>query len=751
MWIARRGVSLLLLVGLTLASASPASALRPPEHASYARVRAACPPPSATSASCFALLRVPVPAAQAGAAGVHPLTSGGGARRALGTGPAEGFTPAELAHAYGYDRNAAAGTGQTVAVVDAFDDPNIEADLAKFDSHYGLEACTTANGCFRKLNQEGHETPLPAADVSGWSVEIALDVETVRAVCNGCHILLVEAKNAEYKNLAAAVAAAVAHHATEVSNSYGGPEGDLGSAEASAYNDPGVVVTAATGDLGWDDWNYLLASPNSPASLPTVVSVGGTSLELNAEGRRSAETVWNDDGFFDKNRLEAGYVTGGGCSAISAADPWQRDAAGYAAAGCGAGRLSADVAADADPLTGFDIYDDFNYCGTAPECKELIEAIKLHGGWETLGGTSLSSPMIASMYGLAGGSAGLRYPALTLYAHLGDASALYDVTQGGSGACDGFTGTACSEEDREVFLETGANVDCEGTTACDAAVGLDGPSGVGAPDGLTAFGPLFPAAQITLPPEIVAGVPATLSAASSRDPNPGATFSSWSWSFGDGTPKGAVSNPSHTFAAPGEYTLTLSVVDDYGLASVPVTVVAKVITRSEAEAKAKLEKEEEEARKRAESRAQSSGATPAGGGGGPAAGVGVSAFQVSAPAPLARLARTSLRASRSGRVVIHLSCPAGVSTCAGTITLRLRAVGTRRRPRTMLVTGAFSIASGGTGTVVLHLSGTQFGLLERTRTLHGLAVVDSRLPGGGSHAVTSTVTLEASARRRRSG
>ncbi len=112
---------------------------------------------------------------------------------AVTAGPSGGLTPEDLASAYGYSPTSS-GTGQTVGIVDAFDDPEIESDLAQFDTHYELPACTTANGCFKKVGQTGTSS-LPAADKEGWSVEITLDVETVHAVCPNCRILLVEANN----------------------------------------------------------------------------------------------------------------------------------------------------------------------------------------------------------------------------------------------------------------------------------------------------------------------------------------------------------------------------------------------------------------------------------------------------------------------------------------------------------------------------------------------------------------------------
>jgi PKD repeat protein len=570
----------------------------------HARLVHACPPPQPLSASCFAVLRQTVPSgsvspAVAGAAA--PYVAGDGA---LTPGSAGGLTPALLASAYGYDP--VGGSGQTVAIVDAYDDPKIEADLAIFDSQYGLGECSKANGCFRKVNQEGSESTkaLPARDKIGWSQEISLDVDTVRAVCQECKILLVEADNEYFSNLAKGVDEAVALGATEVSNSYGGPEQEMGVEERAAYEHPGVVITAATGDDGYDDWNYLLRElappgmPNAPSSLPSVVSVGGTSLYLNEDGGRADETVWNDDGLADALELPAGYVAAGGCSTLFAAQPWQLDALGFSAAGCAGKRLAADVAADADPLTGFDIYDNYNYCGTALECKPVEEAIAEHGGWQTFGGTSLSAPMIASLYALAGGGAGLHDPALTLYGHLGQGASLYDVTEGGNGFCDGEPAPVCGQPNREFQ----ATIDCEGTTACNAAPGYDGPTGVGTPIGLQAFKPLFPTAVLTAPTTLLAGTPAVFGSASSSDPYPGATITRWSWNWGDGSPESHEADPAHTYLAAGSYTVGLTVSDSYGLTSVASDRSVEVV--GEAAAKKKHEEEEVAARKREEEEAK---------------------------------------------------------------------------------------------------------------------------------------------------
>ena len=178
----------------------------------------------------MALGRVPVAASTVGA---KPFIQDDGATE---SGPAGGLTPAQLASAYEYDPSEG-GLGQTVALIDAYDDPSIEADLATFDTYYGLLPCTATNGCFEKVGQTG-STSLPKSDKEGWSVEITLDVETAHAVCEKCKILLVEANAPTNADLAAAVNAAVKLGATEVSNSYGGSEE---AGEESAYDYPGVA------------------------------------------------------------------------------------------------------------------------------------------------------------------------------------------------------------------------------------------------------------------------------------------------------------------------------------------------------------------------------------------------------------------------------------------------------------------------------------------------------------------------------
>lgn len=731
MWAALAGLI------VCLAAAAPASAKF--THAfkgiRYAKVNRVCPAPKPGDASCFALARVPVPATDADDPGVRPYKAAAGA---LESGPGgTGLTPADLASAYGYDP-AAGGSGQTIAIVDAYDDPNIESDLATFDSEYGIAACTKANGCFTKISQTGSATSLPAEDTKGWSVEISLDVETAHSTCPNCKILLVEAESESFKNLGTAVAEAISLKATEISNSYGGPEGELGPLESTAYNRPGVVIAAATGDYGYDGWaSYVNEGeepperPNLPASLPSVVAVGGTTLELDEDGKRANETVWNGDGPLDESFFVYGFAegaTGGGCSLLFTAQPWQRDAPGFAATGCGSKRLAADVSADANPYTGFEIYDSY-------DCGKACERFGAGEGWLTIGGTSLATPLVSGLYALAGGSNGVSYPALTLYGHLGESSSLYDVTEGGNGICDD-DGLSCGGN--EFF---GANVDCEGTTACNAAPGFDGPSGVGAPNGLGLFEPRLPTAAVTPPGSPRAGAAASFTATAASDPYPGGSIASYSWSWGDGT-NGSGAAPTHVYFAPGEYTVTLTVTDNYGVTSSPIAMPVRV-SESEAEANKRHEEELDAIKKHEEEAAKSS----------VNAGQGVNGFRVSSapPVPDATLAATTLQVTRLGTVTLKISCPIGETSCSGTISLRtLTAViaadgyAARQKPSVLtLATGSFTVAGGKLVAVTLHLFTKARTLLARTHTLRARATLLAHDPQGASHTTLTIVTLRA--------
>ncbi|HEY7147325.1 MAG TPA: putative Ig domain-containing protein [Streptosporangiaceae bacterium] len=302
-----------------------------------------------------------------------------------------GYGPPSLQSAYKLP-SSTAGSGQTVAIVDAMDDPNAAADLATYRSDWSLPAC--GSGCFSKVNQNGATSPLPpAAGTSGWDVEESLDVDMVSAICPLCHIILVEATSPTTQNLGTAVNTAVSLGANYVSNSYGGSESSSdNSFDSSFYNHPGKAIVASAGDDGF--------GVSYPAASADVVSVGGTSLNTSTNSRGWTETVWGSSA--------GGEGTGSGCAADSSKPSWQTDT------GCSR-RTDNDVAADADPNTGVAVYDTYS-----------------QGGWLEVGGTSASSPMIAAVYALAGtpaaGTEAGSYP----YAHTGN---LFDVTSGADGSC----------------------------------------------------------------------------------------------------------------------------------------------------------------------------------------------------------------------------------------------------------------------------------------------------------------------------
>ncbi|QLJ00920.1 peptidase S8 [Streptomyces sp. NEAU-sy36] len=298
-----------------------------------------------------------------------------------------GYGPASLQAAYNLP-SATGGSGQTVAIVDAYDDPNAESDLAVYRAQYGLPACTTANGCFKKVDQSGG-TSYPRGD-SGWAEEISLDLDMVSAACPNCKILLVEASSAGMTNLGTAVNTAVKLGAKFVSNSYGGSESSSDASYDSAYfNHPGVAITVSSGDNGY--------GTEYPAASPYVTAVGGTSLSTASNSRGWNDSVWSG--------------AGSGCSKYGAKPGWQKDT------GCAA-RTVADVSAVADPNTGVAVYDSYRSAS----------------GWMVFGGTSASSPLIAATYALAGAPSAGSTPASFPYAHT---SALYDVTSGSNGSCGG--------------------------------------------------------------------------------------------------------------------------------------------------------------------------------------------------------------------------------------------------------------------------------------------------------------------------
>ena len=330
-----------------------------------------------------------------------------------------GYNPADLQSAYNLVVAAASGgVGATVAIVDAYDNPNAAADLAVYRAQFCPLTCT---GSFTKVNQNGAASPLPSPN-SGWASEIALDIEMVSAICPQCNILLVEANSSSIADLGTAVnTAASTTGVVAISNSYG-TSGEFSSEatyEASYYNHPGIAVTVSAGDSGY--------GTSFPAVSRYVTSVGGTSLRASSTARGWTETVWNG--------------TGSGCSKYIGKPSWQSDG------GCSK-RTVGDVAAVADPSTGVSVYDSYG-----------------SGGWVVFGGTSVSSPIIAAVYALAGNATAIN--AGYSYSHSGS---FYDVTSGNNGRC----WNRPKDQSKLGYLCTGVS-------------GYDGPTGLGTPNGTGGF------------------------------------------------------------------------------------------------------------------------------------------------------------------------------------------------------------------------------------------------------------------------
>ena len=386
-----------------------------------ANVERVCPIPSVPGrAACHSLRRTDI------GRGAHPKAT---------TSYQKGYTPPELQSAYNlppaYNNPATDGSGKTVAIVDAYDNPSALQDLEAYRQQFGLATGPTVT----KMNQSGQivETldttglgtitagsgTAPSAN-TGWGQEIALDLDMASAICPNCNILLVEANSNSFANLGAAVNTAAQQNVSSISNSYGGNE-FLGEASYQGpYNHPGIAVTVSSGDNGY--------GVEFPAASKYVTAVGGTSLTKDSTTTRGwSESVWSG--------------AGSGCSAYIAKPTWQTDK------GC-ANRTVADVSAVADPNTGVAVYDSYGSTGGA--------------NWYVFGGTSVAAPIIASVYTLAGSTITYgEYP----YSHT---SSLNDVVSGSNGRCTSRKSTS------KAYLCTGVS-------------GYDGPSGLGTPIGVGAF------------------------------------------------------------------------------------------------------------------------------------------------------------------------------------------------------------------------------------------------------------------------
>jgi hypothetical protein len=325
---------------------------------------------------------------------------------AYSTPPPGAYTPAQIQQAYRFNQIsfkgvAGTGSGETIAIVDAYDDPNIQADLDTFDAQFGLPSTTVT-----RVNQTGG-TSVPAADsTGGWELEESLDVEWAHAMAPGATILLVEANSAYDSDLLAAVDYASAH-ANVVSMSWGGGEFSGQASYDSHFSRAGVAFVASSGDNG--------APISWPASSPNVLAVGGTALTLGANNVWSSETGWSG--------------SGGGPSAYETQPSYQAGVVTQTT-----NRANPDVAYDASPSTGFAVYDSYNYSGTSY-------------GWVTVGGTSAGAPQWAALLAIADqGRVSNGQPALdstspqevmtTLYKNPGD---FHDITTGTSTGSPNYT------------------------------------------------------------------------------------------------------------------------------------------------------------------------------------------------------------------------------------------------------------------------------------------------------------------------
>jgi subtilase family serine protease len=333
--------------------------------------------------------------------------------------PSTAFSPAQVRHAYGFDQVTNQGAGQTIGIVDAYDDANVESDLGVFSAQFGLPACTTSNGCFRKVYSSGKK---PVANAN-WAVEISLDVEWAHAIAPKADIVLVEAPSNSLGDLANGVTVAVRDGASCVSMSWTVGEFSGETSMDKNFVSNGVTYVAASGDAG--------SGVAYPAASPDVIGVGGTSLYLSASGSYQSETAWSG--------------SGGGLSTYEREPSFQAqfgipdDSRGY--------RGSPDVSYNANPGTGYAVYDSIGISGYA--------------GWFEVGGTSAGTPQWAALIAIANSTraaarkSNLSGTDTTLYtiAKTGLNADFRSVTQGANGVC-GVMCTASARYDYVTGLGT---------------------------------------------------------------------------------------------------------------------------------------------------------------------------------------------------------------------------------------------------------------------------------------------------------
>jgi subtilase family serine protease len=305
-----------------------------------------------------------------------------------------GYSPSQIKSAYGLAGIANEGAGQIIALIDAYNNPDAASDLNTFDTHFGLPACTTGNGCFKVI----YATGTKPANNSGWAGESSLDIEYSHAMAPQAKIILVEAASASNAALYKAVDVAVANGATVVSMSFSGGESSSELNDDSHFNKTGVIFCASSGDSGH--------GVGYPAASPYVVAVGGTTLDVSAGGAWLSETAWSG--------------SGGGESAYESEPSYQ---IGYQSSGK---RGVPDVAWDANLNTGVAVYSKYGF-----------------SGWVEVGGTSVGSPSWAGLFAVVESSrvavakGMLTLPHTLLYPD--SETDYHDITSGTNGSC----GTLC--------------------------------------------------------------------------------------------------------------------------------------------------------------------------------------------------------------------------------------------------------------------------------------------------------------------
>ncbi|MFI8235975.1 peptidase S8 [Streptomyces sp. NPDC085866] len=369
-----RAFRVLAAVVLTLTglAAAPVTAhARPSAKDSRPTSRLVCTQHSSfDQASCLAMVRTDL----------KPLPS------LLPRAKPPGLSPDDIRSAY---ELSGSGQRRTVAITIAHHDPNLESDLAVYRRQFHLPACTKTNGCLRVINQRGGTT-LPSSFDPTWAFEESIDVDAVSAACPNCRILVVEADSAFASDLFPAVDQAVAQGAKFISNSWVFPEASFETNFDFHFNHPGIAFTFGSGDHG--------GVTQYPPASPYVTAVGGTTLTRANNRRGWTESAWSG--------------TGCGCSLFEPKPPFQHDTI------CPNNRTIADVSAVADPATGLAVYD------TAPTPGGGT-------GWFVAGGTSVSAPLVAGMYALAGNPAPGTFPNTYPYAHPRD---FHDITTGSAGS-----------------------------------------------------------------------------------------------------------------------------------------------------------------------------------------------------------------------------------------------------------------------------------------------------------------------------